>query len=151
STDPAGIQTKNVYDSLAELTKSTTSFGTPAAADTTYTYNALGLVASLNGPRTDVDDSETYVYDLDGRLLTVTDPGVFLPTGSTPPGTSTTPVSVTTTYNDAGERVGVAQPMSTVQTLTRSWNYDTNGRVDHYADLKGSTAYTYNDAGLVSQ
>ncbi len=151
ATDPAGVQTKNLYDNLAELTTSTTSFGTSAAADTTYTYNALGLVSSVNGPRTDVDDSETYAYDLDGRLLTVSDPGVFLPNGSTPPGTSTTPVSVTTTYDDAAERVQVAQPMSTVKTLTRNWNYDTNGRLATYADLKGSTVYSYNDAGLVSQ
>jgi RHS repeat-associated protein len=151
STDPAGVQTKNVHDNLGELTKSTSAFGTSSAADTTPTYNALGLVASVDGPRTDVDDSSTFVYDLDGRPLTVTSPGAFLPTGAIPPGTSTTPVSVSVVYDDAGERVGVSQPMSTVQTLNRNWTYDTSGRVATYADLKGSTTYTYNDAGLVSQ
>ncbi|MBT2117802.1 RHS repeat protein [Dyella sp. LX-66] len=37
------------------------------------TYNAQGLVASVDGPRTDVSDVTQYTYDTSGRLSTVTD------------------------------------------------------------------------------
>jgi hypothetical protein len=51
----------------------------------------------------------------------------LMPTPNSPPGSCTTPGSGTTTYDDAAERVQVAQPMSTVKTFTRSWNvYNTS-------------------------
>ncbi len=41
----------------------------------TYTYNpTFGLVASIDGPRTDVADVTTFTYDLKGDLLTTTNP-----------------------------------------------------------------------------
>lgn len=36
---------------------------------TTYTYNALGLVTSTDGPREDVDDVSYRTYDVVGRLI----------------------------------------------------------------------------------
>jgi len=37
-----------------------------------YTYNAQGLIETVDGPRTDVDDTTHYVYDSRGNLSTVT-------------------------------------------------------------------------------
>jgi len=39
----------------------------------TVTYNTKGLIATIDGPRTDVPDITTYTYDAQGRLATVTD------------------------------------------------------------------------------
>ena len=151
-TDPAGIVSKNVYDGLGHLTSQTSSFGTSSAATTTFTYNAAGLVATQDGPRTDVNDSQTYSYDLDGRLKTVTDPGTFLPDMTqTPPATTTTPMSVTATFDDAGEQIQVDQPMNTTQKLTRNWTYDVSGHQSSYTDAKGTTTYSYNTPGQLIQ
>ncbi len=38
----------------------------------TYTYNAQGLVATIDGPRTDVSDVTTFAYDANGDLTTTT-------------------------------------------------------------------------------
>ncbi|WP_249186838.1 HNH/endonuclease VII fold putative polymorphic toxin [Pseudomonas sp. KB-10] len=47
--------------------------GAHAATSTwTYTYNSLGLIETVNGPRTDVQDVTTYAYDSLGNLTTVT-------------------------------------------------------------------------------
>jgi hypothetical protein len=35
----------------------------------TYTYTPAGLLASANGPRTDVDDTLTYAWDGSGTLM----------------------------------------------------------------------------------
>lgn len=39
-----------------------------------YTYNDLGLLATEDGPRTDVEDITTYTYDERGNIATVTNP-----------------------------------------------------------------------------
>lgn len=143
-TDPAGIQTKSYFDNLSELTKRTDFFQGSAAADTTFTYDVAGRLKEIDGPRTDADDRVTYGYDLSGRLTSVTLPGVYLPSSSTP-------VSLAITYDDAGERVKVEQPMKTSLTLTRNWTYDSAGRVSTYRDAKGTTTYAYNLAGWPTQ
>lgn len=38
----------------------------------TYAYNSLGLVETVDGPRTDVSDVTTYEYDVNGDLTTIT-------------------------------------------------------------------------------
>ena len=155
-TDPAGVQTKSVYNNLSQLTSQTSAFGTSAAATTTSSYDALGRLASTNGPRTDVNDIESYDYDLAGHVTKVTSPGVFLPNVTTnPPTNSSTPVSVQVSYDDAGERVKVDQPMSmtpTLQTLTRNWTYDLDGRQVSYTDAEGTTNNTYDSvSGALTQ
>ncbi|MES2934553.1 MAG: RHS repeat protein [Pseudomonadota bacterium] len=46
---------------------------TDTARTTTYTYNSVGQVLTVNGPRTDVTDLTTYTYDpVNGNLLTIT-------------------------------------------------------------------------------
>lgn len=39
---------------------------------TTYSYNALGLLASIDGPRTDVNDITNFTYNASGDLIRVT-------------------------------------------------------------------------------
>ena len=41
---------------------------------TTRTYNTQGWLATVDGPRTDVNDVTSYTYDAQGRIATVTDP-----------------------------------------------------------------------------
>lgn len=41
---------------------------------TSRIYDAQGRLASVDGPRTDVDDVTRLTYDAQGRLATVTDP-----------------------------------------------------------------------------
>ncbi|HLD66208.1 MAG TPA: RHS repeat protein, partial [Pseudomonas sp.] len=43
-----------------------------ASRSWTYSYNALGLIETADGPRTDVTDVTTYGYDPQGRLTRVT-------------------------------------------------------------------------------
>lgn len=61
--------------SLLALTLAT-ALGVPCAQalerSWSYTYNSLGLIETADGPRTDVQDVTTYVYDAQGRLTQVT-------------------------------------------------------------------------------
>jgi len=45
----------------------------PVDRISTVTYNAQGLIDSVDGPRTDVSDITRYAYDTQGRLASVTD------------------------------------------------------------------------------
>lgn len=45
---------------------------TGAADKWTYTYNAVGQVLTIDGPRTDATDKITYAYDTSGNLVTLT-------------------------------------------------------------------------------
>jgi YD repeat-containing protein len=54
------------------LTASLAHASTPDRTST-RTYNAPGLVGSIDGPRTDVSDVTQYTYDTQGHLATVTD------------------------------------------------------------------------------
>jgi len=62
------------YDDHGRLTERTeTDSATGAARTVHYIYNTLGLVASVDGPRSDVSDLTTYDYDTLGNLTSVTD------------------------------------------------------------------------------
>lgn len=45
---------------------------TGAADKWTYTYNAVGQVLTIDGPRTDATDKTTYAYGASGNLVTIT-------------------------------------------------------------------------------
>jgi len=134
--DPAGVQTHYEYNGFSQVTKKIDFYQDAQAATTSFTYDAAGRLLKVNGPRTDVTDTLTYAYDLAGRLISTIQDGVILP------GTST-PVTTSYVWNDAGERVRVTQPMSSTQNLVRNWTYDTSGRLASYADAKGTTTYSY--------
>jgi RHS repeat-associated protein len=136
-TDPAGTKAQYAYNGYSQITSSIDFYQSAQAATTTSSYDAAGRLRTVNGPRTDVDDSITYDYDLAGRLTTATQNGLILP------GTPSTPVATSYVWDDAGERVRVTQPMSSTQNLVRDWTYDTSGRLASYADAKGTTTYSY--------
>jgi YD repeat-containing protein len=59
------------YDSNGNLLEKKLTAGTKTRT-WTYTYNVLGQVLTVNGPRTDVADIMTYTYDPHGNLATIT-------------------------------------------------------------------------------
>ncbi len=137
-TDPAAVKTRYAYNGFSQVTSRIDFYQNTQAATTTSNYDAAGRLRTVDGPRpaTDVDDSITYDYDLAGRLTATTQNGLILPDASTP-------VTTSYTWDDAGERVRVTQPMSSAQTQVRDWTYDASGRLASYADAKGTTTYGY--------
>ncbi|MFS1524425.1 hypothetical protein ACL7TT_09965 [Microbulbifer sp. 2304DJ12-6] len=79
-TEPDHV-TEYTYDANAQLTvRKDYPIGFPLQArTTTYTYhpagsNGAGLVATMDGPRTDVSDLTSYAYDVSGNLISTTNP-----------------------------------------------------------------------------
>lgn len=68
------------------------------SATTTYTYDVVGNVTALDGPRTDVDDTSYKIYDANRRLICEISPD--------PDGGGSLPRLVTRhTYDDAGREI----------------------------------------------
>jgi RHS repeat-associated protein len=143
--DPAGVRTSFSYNGFSQATQRIDFYLSTKAATTTFTYDAAGRAQTENGPRTDVDDSLTYGYDLAGRLTSVTQNGIVLP------GTPSTPVTTSYVYDDADERIQIVQPMSSSQSLVRNWSFDPVNRTSSYADARGTTTFTANPAGWTEQ
>ena len=130
-----------------------------ATPDRTVTraYNAQGLLASVDGPRTDVNDVTSYTYDAQGRLATVTDPLGHVTSYDTydmygNPGRSTDPNGVVSvmTYTPEGWPQTVTRD-STGTPSTTTLTYDAIGNVTQSKDADGViTAYTYDDAGRLT-
>lgn len=135
------------------------AFTHAATADrvSTITYNANGLVATVNGPRTDVSDITQFSYDAQGRLATVTDAlghvttyDTYDPYGN--PGRAVDANGVVTafTYSPEGwlattTRDAAGSPSTT--TLT----YDAVGNVVQSQDADGVTLkYTFDDASRLT-
>jgi RHS repeat-associated protein len=61
------------YDAVGRLlTRTETDIATGAKRTVTNTYNAAGLLANTDGPRTDLSDITTYEYDAHGNLIKTT-------------------------------------------------------------------------------
>jgi YD repeat-containing protein len=70
SYDAAGRLTQRM---VTDTTAHTIPYATKGETRTwTYTYTAEGLLATVDGPRSDVTDVTTYTYDLLGNLTKVT-------------------------------------------------------------------------------
>ncbi|BBB62727.1 hypothetical protein UNDKW_4454 [Undibacterium sp. KW1] len=98
-----------------------------------YTYNEVGQVLTVTGPRTDVVDKTTYVYDTKGNLSTITNAAGH----------------ITTLDNyDANGRVGqITDPNGLVTTLTytpRGWLKQKVSTGDGQSE---TTTYDYDNAG----
>ncbi|MCR9279055.1 MAG: hypothetical protein NXH85_13880 [Pseudomonadaceae bacterium] len=65
------LLTRTTTDTQTQTVPYTT---TGTSQTTTYTYNAQGLIATIDGPRTDVTDVTTFTYDTAGDLLSTTNP-----------------------------------------------------------------------------
>lgn len=106
---------------------SATVTGTPRTW--TYTYNNLGEVHTVDGPRTDVNDITTYDYDAQGNLTTVTN--------------ALNQITTLGNYDANGRVRTITDPNGLATTLT----YDARGRLT-ILDRGGEvTNYTYDNAG----
>ncbi len=71
-TEP-GRETTFAYDGAGNrLSMTVRDTVTNATRTTAWTYNAVGQMLSMDGPRTDVNDLTTYAYDAQGNLSSVT-------------------------------------------------------------------------------
>ena len=124
---------------------------------TTKTYNPQGWLATVDGPRTDVNDVTSYTYDAQGRIATVTDPLGHVTSYDTydmygNPGRSTDPNGVVSamTYTPEGWPLTITRD-STGTPSTTTLTYDAIGNVTQSKDADGvTTTYTYDDAGRVT-
>jgi YD repeat-containing protein len=133
----------NVLTRTEQATTDTTGTAGAAATKTgaarvwTYTFNTAGKMLTSTGPRRDVNDTTTYVYDGNGNATSVTN----------------AIGQVTTMSNyDANGRVGrIASPNGVVTVLTygpRGWVTD---RSDTAGGVTQSTGYEYDGVGQLKK
>jgi YD repeat-containing protein len=99
----------------------------------TYTYNSLGQVLTLVGPRT---DKTTYTYDAQGNLATITDAGGL--------------VTSLTQYDAHGHVGSITDPNGIVTTLSyhpRGW---LASRTVSAGPLVETTSYDYDGVGQMT-
>jgi len=150
--------TTNTYDAHGNLLSRTVS---GFAGTTAFTYNNLGQITAIDGPRTDVNDTLTLAYypneqaqgNNRGQLQTVTNPLGQATTYSNytalgKPGTITDAngLATTFTYDLRGQLL-----TRTAAGLTTSYAYDAAGRL-LTVTLPGSRtlAYTYSGDRVAS-
>lgn len=130
-----------------------------ATADrvSTVTYNTKGLVATVDGPRTDVSDITKFTYDAQGRLATVTDALGHVTTYDTydsygNPGKVTDANGIVTlmTYTPEGWLQTTTQDANGAKAVT-TLAYDAIGNVTQTKDADGVTlSYTFDDASRLT-
>jgi RHS repeat-associated protein len=100
-----------------------------------YTYNTLGLLATVTGPRTDVTQTTTYTYDTQGNLATVKD--------------ALNRVTTITAVNAAGLPTSITDQNGVVTNMA----YDPLGRVTSTAvqgSVPATTSFVYDVNGLLT-
>jgi YD repeat-containing protein len=119
----------------------------------TNTYNGFGQVVTAKGPRTDVNDTTTYAYDVSGNLLTITNAAGHVTTYSDydahgRPHRITAPnkVVVDIDYTPRGwVRSRKVSSQGVIQTT--DYEYDGVGQLTKLYQPDGSyIAYTYDNA-----
>ena len=149
------LVTANTYDAQGNLLSRTRAgyAGTRAISETTsYTYNAMGQLLTVDGPRTDVNDTRTLAYYANdpsqgnnrAQLHTVTDAlsqtttyGDYTPLGKPGTITDSTGLFTTITYNLRGDVL-----TRTTGNLVTSYSYDSAGRLLSIT-LPGNRSITY--------
>ncbi|MFC4763902.1 RHS repeat-associated core domain-containing protein [Dyella koreensis] len=149
---------KRMLCSLIALSLSAiTAHATTPDRTTTNTYNAQGLLQSVDGPRTDVNDVTHYTYDTSGRLATITDALGHVTSYDTydmygNPGRSIDPNGVVSvmTYTPEGWPLTLTRD-STGAPSTTTLTHDAIGNITQSKDADGViTSYTYDDAGRLT-
>ena len=134
--------TTNTYDVQGNLlSQARAGFArtSPISETTSYTYNSMGQLVTVDGPRTDVDDTLTLVYYANdpsqghnrAQLHTVTDAlgqsityGDYTPLGKPGTITDSTGLATTLTYTIRGDVL-----THTTSNLVTSYSYDPAGRL----------------------
>ena len=120
------------YDNSGNLTKQTVTAGADSRTST-FSYNSVGQVLTVDGARTDVNDVSQYAYDKQGNLITVTD--------------ALGHVTQVTAYNANGQPVSIKDANGLVKTLA----YDARGRVTSTQIGTEVTAYAYDAVGQITK
>jgi RHS repeat-associated protein len=143
------------YDTSGRLTQrkeTDTSVRSGPVRIWNYTWNSLGLLATVTGPRTDVTQTTTYTYDANGNLATAKD-ALNRVTTVNSVNASGLPTSVTDqngvvnlmTYDPLGRISTVSVQGPTPATTT--FGYDLNGLLTSLTDASGVTlTYGYDAA-----
>lgn len=130
-TEPNRVTTFS-YDNNGNLTERTVTAGTDSRT-WAYTYNSVGQVLSVDGPRTDVNDVTHYAYDAKGGLQSITD--------------ALGHVTQITAYDANGLPLSVKDANGLVSKLA----YDARGRLLSKQVGNEVTKYTYDAVGQVTK
>jgi RHS repeat-associated protein len=127
------------YDTAGRLTRreevDTVNSRQPVIRAWTYTWNAIGLMTSVTGPRTDVVQTTSYTYDAYGNLATVKD--------------ALNRVTTINSVNAAGLPTSITDQNGVVTLLT----YDPLGRITSSSvqgPMPATTVFGYDLNGLVT-
>lgn len=131
-----------IVDPINSLTPSCTTVTKPSALhlQTNYALDAVGNVQSINGPRTDVVDTSTYVFDVMRRLKQVDGP-------------SGTSIKTVCNYDLDGllrttQRQEIVSGSPVLRSETR--DYFSNGDLESITDPDGKiTRYAYDPVGRI--
>jgi RHS repeat-associated protein len=119
----------------------------PVKADrvTRYTYNALGLVETVDGPRLDVNDITNYSYDAQGNRTLIRNAlgheiQISAHDAAGRPLTLVDPNGLTTqlSYNSRGHLIGMALSDG-ITTRTTAYTYDSVGNLTGVTQPDGTT------------
>ncbi len=127
----------------------------------TYTYNALGLVETIDGPRTDVSDITDFTYDAKGNLTLITNPlghNVIINSldahGRPLSVTGVNGVTTSFVYTNAGllESSHVHHPSDSHYPILSSYfEYDGLGQMTKTIQPNGTyLIYSYDESGRVT-
>jgi RHS repeat-associated protein len=99
----------------------------------TYTYTALGLIETADGPRTDVSDITRYAYDAQGHLTTVTNA-----------------LGHVTTLSNFDE-LGHPQTVVDVNSVSSSLTYAPQGWLASISTAGSVTSFAHNAVGDITK
>lgn len=111
------------------LSRSVKDKATNETRSVSYTYNSVGQVLTVDGPRTDVSDITNYEYDASGNLTKVTN--------------ALGHATFITSHDAHGKPLSVTDPNGTVTTLT----YHPRGWLTSITTDGATTSYDYDNAG----
>jgi RHS repeat-associated protein len=118
------------YDVTGQLLSRTeTDTATQASRTWTYTYTAQGLLARVDGPRTDVSDVRTLEYDAQGNRLRTTN--------------ALGHVTAITAHDAHGRPLTLVDPNGVMTTLT----YDARGRLRSRTIESATSTFDYDGVG----
>ncbi|MBC3919504.1 RHS repeat protein [Undibacterium sp. CY18W] len=103
----------------------------------TYTYNTLGQVLSLTGPRTDITSKTVYSYDSQGNLASITNALGHITTLSN--------------YDANGRLGSITDPNGVVTNLSYSPRGWLTQRATTGGGITETTGYQYNGVGKITQ